>query len=56
MILSIDTGAKVTIISEEIWKEIEQPSLSPPRHRLRAPDAKPIKDLQWSVNTRRPSS
>lgn len=43
VILSIDTGAKVTVISEEIWKEIEQPSLSPPRHRLRAPDAKPIK-------------
>ena len=28
MTLSVDTGAKVTVISDQVWKDIEQPTLT----------------------------
>ena len=36
--LNIDKGAEVTVISEEAWRKIEQPALSPPNRTLRGPD------------------
>ncbi len=40
--LSIDTGAEVTVISDEIWREIGQPTLTAPQRSLRGPNAKSI--------------
>ncbi len=37
--LNIDTEAEVTVISEEAWKKVGQPALSPPDRTLRGPDA-----------------
>ena len=36
--LNIDTGAEVTVISEEAWRKVGQPALSPPDRTLRGPD------------------
>ena len=37
--LQIDTGAEVTVITELMWKEIGQPTLSPSDRTLRGPDS-----------------
>jgi len=36
--LHINTGAEVTVISEEAWRKVGQPVLSPPDRTLRGPD------------------
>ena len=36
--LHIDTGAEVTVITEQTWKAIGQPALSPVGQTLRGPD------------------
>lgn len=36
--LHIDNGAEVTVISEEAWRKVGQPVLSPPDRTLRGPD------------------
>ena len=33
-----DTGAEVTVISEQVWREVDQPALSAPGRTLRGPD------------------
>ena len=38
MELHIDTGAEVTVISEEAWRKLGQPALSAPGRTLRGPD------------------
>ena len=35
----IDTGAEVTVISEQEWKKIGRPPVSPATRKLRCPDA-----------------
>ena len=40
--LNIDTGAEVTVISDQIWKAVGQPTLTPPQRYLRGPDSTPI--------------
>ncbi len=36
--LHIDTGAELTVISEQTWRKVGQPALSPLDHTLRGPD------------------
>ena len=38
--LHIDTGAEVTLISEQAWREVRQSTLSPPGRILRGPNAR----------------
>ena len=43
--MHIDTGAEVTVISENTWRKIGQPQLSPVDRTLRGPDKKVISTL-----------
>ena len=40
--LHIDTGAKVTMISEEVWRKVGQPTLLPTDFILRGPDERKL--------------
>ena len=39
----VDTGAEVTVISEELWTSLHLSQLKPPTKRLHGPDSKPLK-------------
>ena len=43
--LHIDTGAEVTVITEQTWKTIGRPEMSPPDKTLRGPDSHAISTL-----------
>ena len=43
--LHIDTGAEVTVITEQAWRDTGQPQLDPPDRTLRGPDSRAIKTL-----------
>ena len=40
--LRIDTGAEVTVITEKMWQDIGQPTLSPSDRTLRGPDSRTL--------------
>ena len=40
--LSIDTGAEVTVIPDNVWRDLGKPALTLPAQSLKGPDAKPI--------------
>ena len=39
----VDTGAEVTVTSEELWTSLHLSQLKPPTKRLHGPDSKPLK-------------
>ena len=39
----VDTGAEVTVISEDLWTSLPLSKLKPPTKRLHGPDSKPLK-------------
>ena len=51
VILHIDTGAEVTVITEQTWRSIGQPQLNPSDRTLRGPDSHIIPTLGKFVGT-----
>ena len=43
--LHTDTGAEVTVVSEEMWRSVGSPELTPPDRTLRGPDSRTIPTL-----------
>ena len=39
----VDTGAEVTVISEDWWKSLGMSKVKPPSKKLHGPDNKPLK-------------
>ena len=49
--LYIDTGAEVTVITEQVWKRVGQPQLEPSDRTLRGPDSHVIPTVGKFVGT-----